>query len=158
MALTERQNRFVQEYLVDLNATQAAIRAGYSEKSAGTQGCRLLANAEVQQAIQRAMEERQARTGITQDDVVQELKAVAFAQADDGSGSELKYSSKLKALELLGKHLGIFEQRGGGQTGGSDLLESIRRSTGEVIATDELPEIQQAAAAGNELVESAGAS
>lgn len=62
--LTEKQQRFVEEYLIDLNATQAAIRAGYSAKTADQQGSRMLANVKVQQAISVAMAERSKRTGI----------------------------------------------------------------------------------------------
>ena len=65
--LTEKQQRFVDEYLIDLNATQAAIRAGYSAKTADVQGSRMLANCKVQQAISIAMAERSKRTGINQD-------------------------------------------------------------------------------------------
>ena len=111
MALNERQNRFVQEYLVDLNATQAAVRAGYSEKTACEQGSRLLANVKVQEAVQKAKAERQERTEITADMVVKELQSVAFAKAADYTDASLKYSNKLKALELLGKHLGMFTEK-----------------------------------------------
>ena len=69
--LTAKQQRFVEEYLIDLNATQAAIRAGYSPKTANEQGARLLANASVQEAIAKAMAERSRRTGISQDRVIQ---------------------------------------------------------------------------------------
>lgn len=109
--LTEKQKRFVAEYLVDLNATQAAIRAGYSEKTAEQIGYQLLQKTSVQVAIQEAQDERSKRTEITQDMVVDELRAVAFAKAGDYTDSTLKYSNKLKALELLGKHLGMFTDR-----------------------------------------------
>lgn len=78
MALTDKQRRFVDEYLVDLNATQAAIRAGYSEKTACEQSSRLLANVKVSEAVQAAMKAREKRTHITQDRVLQELARVAF--------------------------------------------------------------------------------
>ena len=65
--LTEKQQRFVDEYLIDLNATQAAIRAGYSVKTADQQGSRMLANVKVQQAIAEHMAERSRRTGVNQD-------------------------------------------------------------------------------------------
>ena len=58
MALTEKQKRFAEEYLIDLNATQAAIRAGYSAKTANEQGSRLLANVSIQKAISKAIAER----------------------------------------------------------------------------------------------------
>lgn len=111
MALNAKQNRFVEEYPVDLNATQAAIRAGYSKKTAYSIGQRLLKDVEIQEAIQKAMKDRSERTGITQDKVVEELGKVAFAEAHDYTDADLKYGNKLKALELLGKHLGMFEKR-----------------------------------------------
>jgi len=73
MALTPRQERFVQEYLVDLNATQACIRAGYSKRNATKIGPELLGKTGVQAAIQRLMAIRAERTNITQDDVIREL-------------------------------------------------------------------------------------
>lgn len=79
MALTAKQERFVAEYLKDLNATQAAIRAGYSEKTAYSAGQRLLKNVEVQVAIQEAQAERSKRTEITQDMVLRELARIGFA-------------------------------------------------------------------------------
>jgi phage terminase small subunit len=78
MALTDRQRRFVDEYLIDLNATQAAIRAGYSKKTANEQGARLLANVSVMLVVQEAMKAREHRTHITQDRVLQELARIAF--------------------------------------------------------------------------------
>lgn len=79
MALTARQARFVAEYLIDLNATQAAIRAGYSEKTALQQGPRLLGNVGIAAAIQSAQAKRAKRTQITQDRVLQELARVGFS-------------------------------------------------------------------------------
>lgn len=78
MALTPKQERFVAEYLIDLNATQAAIRARYSSRTAASQGERLLRNVEVDTAIKAAMKAREQRTHITQDRVLQELARIAF--------------------------------------------------------------------------------
>lgn len=78
MTLTNKQRRFVDEYLIDLNATQAAIRAGYSKKTANEQGARLLANVSVMLVVQEAMKARENRTHITQDRVLQELARIAF--------------------------------------------------------------------------------
>lgn len=78
MALTPKQERFVAEYLIDLNATQAAIRAGYSEKTAYSSGHDNLKKPEVAAAIQAAMKAREQRTEITQDRVLQELARIAF--------------------------------------------------------------------------------
>lgn len=143
--MTEKQQRFVEEYLIDLNATQAAIRSGYSAKTADQQGSRMLANVKVQNEISKAMAERSKRTGVNQDRVVQELARIAFVKmtdvvnadgeirpdasdddlaciesvkykrSDTDTGSseerEIKIASKLKALELLGKHLGMWNDK-----------------------------------------------
>lgn len=110
MALTEKQKAFVREYLVDLNATAAAKRAGYSEKTAYSVGNENLTKPEISKAIQKAMQERQERTQVTQDMVVQEISKVAFKDAADFAESELKYANKLKALEMLAKHLGLYTE------------------------------------------------
>ena len=143
--LSEQRQRFVDEYLIDLNGTQAAIRAGYSVKTAQEQASRLLSNVMVQQAIAERMAERSKRTGINQDRVVLELAKIAFVKMTDivddhgrikGTATdddlaciesikykesdnefggsverEVKIGSKLKALELLGKHLGMWNDK-----------------------------------------------
>lgn len=143
--LTEKQQRFVDEYLIDLNATQAAIRAGYSARTANEQGSQNLAKLSIQQAIAERMAERSKRTGINQDRVVLELAKIAFvkmtdlvdsqgriresaadddlaciesikykeSESDTGASveREVKIASKLKALELLGKHLGMWNDK-----------------------------------------------
>lgn len=141
--MTERQKRFCEEYLIDLNATQAAIRAGYSPKTANEQGCQVLANISVRARIDEALAERSRRTGVNQDRVIRELARVAFANATDvvdfetaeliqsatsddtaaiasvkvktiptsdglGIEREIRMADKLKALELLGRHMGMF--------------------------------------------------
>lgn len=146
MALTAKQQKFVEEYLIDLNATQAAIRAGYSVKNAGKIGSQLLEKTRIKHAIDKAMAERSRRTGITQDRVLRELAKIAFVNATDvinmdeatirGDANredtaaiasvrvktiptedgeiterEVKICDKLKALELLGKHLGMFNDK-----------------------------------------------
>lgn len=83
MELTPKQQRFVSEYLIDMSATQAAIRAGYSARTANEQGARLLAKASVRQAVDAAIAERQKRTEITQDMVVAELAKIAFGDQRD---------------------------------------------------------------------------
>jgi len=79
MPLTDKQQRFVEEYLIDLNATQAAIRAGYSAKTAGSIGEENLRKPEIAAAIQEAQEARSKRTEITADRVLQELAKIGFA-------------------------------------------------------------------------------
>lgn len=81
--LTPKQERFVEEYLIDLNATQAAIRAGYSAKTANEQGSRLLANVSVRTCIDEAMAERSKRTGVNADRVLIELARLGFVNATD---------------------------------------------------------------------------
>lgn len=83
MKLTAKQQRFVEEYLIDLNATQAAIRAGYSKKTAEQQASRLLSNVKVQTAIQSAMNARSKRTEITADNVLQEIAKLGFSNMLD---------------------------------------------------------------------------
>lgn len=77
--MTPRQQQFVDEYLVDLNATKAALRAGFSERSAYSTGQRLLKNAEIQARISEAMQSRQDRTQITSDRVLYELGRIGLS-------------------------------------------------------------------------------
>lgn len=79
MALTAKQAQFVAEYMIDLNATQAAIRAGYSAKTAGKIGPELLGKTSISEAISKAQKAREARTGITADRVIAELAKIGFA-------------------------------------------------------------------------------
>ena len=104
--LTPKQQRFVDEYLIDLNATQAAIRAGYSEKTAQEQSSRLLSNVIVSDAIRQAQQERQKRTLVTQDDVIRGLLTEAEWQ---GEGSS--HSARVSAWAHLGKHLNMFTDK-----------------------------------------------
>ena len=130
--LTDKQRRFVEEYLVDLNATGAARRAGYSEKTADRIGPELLGKSWVSAAIQEAINQRSRRTEITQDRVLNELAIVAFGEGSDEKDSTLRYANKLRALELIGKHLGMFEKERQ-QDGGEET------ETGVVV----MPEIMQ---------------
>jgi phage terminase small subunit len=92
--LSPKQQRFVEEYLIDLNATQAAIRAGYSEKTAQPASSRLLSNVMVQAAIQEAMRARSERTQITADSVLKELALVGFSSI----GNVLDFSGQMVRL------------------------------------------------------------
>lgn len=144
--LTAKQKKFVEEYLIDLNATQAAIRAGYSTESAKEIGCENLTKPNIKTEIDKAMAERSRRTGISQDRVLRELAKIAFVNpgdvinlnqatvksdakeedlaaiasvkiknipTEDGeiTEREIKLCDKLKALDLLGKHLGIYDKK-----------------------------------------------
>lgn len=173
MALNPRQSLFVQEYLIDLNATQAAIRAGYSKKRASELGYQLLQKPTVQEALREAMAKRERRTAITQDRVLAELAAIAFANGADyahvtdpygaveftptakltddqrraiasikqgQTGTEVKTYDKLRALELLGKHMGLFSDSAGVQTREkNNLLDAIQ---GVEVDTDGIPEAE----------------
>lgn len=143
--LTAKQKKFVEEYLIDLNATQAAIRAGYSPNTAQEQSSRLLSNVMVKNEIDKAMAERVRRTGINQDRVLRELAKIAFVNPNDvinfrdatvkmtseenlaaiasikvkkipgeygdATEREVKLYDKLRALDLLGRHLGMFKDK-----------------------------------------------
>jgi len=124
MALTNKQRRFVEEYLVDLNALQAAIRAVYSEKTANEQGARLLAKVSVKEAVQIEMDKRSQRTEINADYVLKTIQSTIerCKQAEpvlikvDGElveSGEYKFDATnvLKGCELLGKHLKLFTDK-----------------------------------------------
>ncbi len=152
MRLTPRQQRFVDEYLLDLNGTQAAIRAGYSVNGAEVQGSQLLSNPKVKARVDRALAQRANRIQVKQDDVVRELLRIAMANPADaydangallpirempenlqraisgieveeiysGRGEErvkigevrkVKFWDKPRALEMLGKHVGLLRDR-----------------------------------------------
>jgi phage terminase small subunit len=110
MGLTPKQQAFVDEYLVDLNATQAAIRAGYSEKTASQIGEQNLRKLEVKRAIEIALSERSKKTERKAADVladVQELAKTAKAEYMAAPENHNMLNGALKALELEGKHLGV---------------------------------------------------
>lgn len=107
MALTPIRQKFVKEYLIDLNATQAAKRAGYKNPNIGR---RLVTDSNVAEAIRVEIEKRNKRTEITQDRVVREIADNAFRQASDAQDSEFKHSSKTKYLDMLCKHLGVYDK------------------------------------------------
>ena len=90
--LNEKQQRFADEYLIDLNATQAAIRAGYSKRTANEQGARLLANVSVQEYISKRMEEKEKDLIASQDEVLQTLTRVLRRQEKEFVVSSEKIS------------------------------------------------------------------
>ena len=150
MKLTNKQKRFCQEYLIDLNATKAAIRAGYCKKNARQIGSENLTKLDIQQEIKRLMDARAKKTEITAEQVLRELAKIGFSDITDfvefgqqeaetekenanaahyikikssadvdgsqiaevretRSGIVFKLHDKTKALELIGKHLGMFK-------------------------------------------------
>lgn len=104
--LTTKQQRFVEEYLIDLNATQSAIRAGYSPKTAYSIGVENLKKPEINSAIQTAQAERQKRTLVTQDMVIKGLLSEA-----EFCGEGSSHSARVSAWGHLGKHLGMFTEK-----------------------------------------------
>ena len=142
--MTKKQMRFIEEYLVDLNATAAAKRAGYSELTAYKTGSENLKKPQIKAALDQAMFNRSQRTEITADQVLHALSLIAFADIadlfDDNfklkklndipedkrkmiAGIEIKHdmfgnvttkvrtNDRIRALELIGKHLGMFKDR-----------------------------------------------
>lgn len=125
--LTAKQQRFCDEYLIDLNATQAAIRAGYSKKTAAQTAARLLTNVKIQEYIENRMAEKEAALIANQDEVLKYLTSVLRGQSKSteivieglGDGStkarkiekEPSEKDKLKAAELLGKRYGLYTEK-----------------------------------------------
>lgn len=124
--LTPKQQRFVEEYLLDLNGTQAAIRAGYSEKGARTEAARLLANADISQAIAEKRAELSKKTALDAEWVLRNLQRVAERAMQQEPVMEFNYQTRSmeptgeyqfdssganRALELVGKHLGMFTDK-----------------------------------------------
>lgn len=166
IALTPKQEAFVREYLVDLNASQAALRAGYSAKTAPKIGFENLQKPEIAQAIAKAQQKRAERTEITQDRVLSEIAKIAFGDARDvmkwgpdgvilrssdeltdaqaaqvaevsettsatGGSLKLKKHDKVKALELLGRHLGMFTDKTEVSGSGGGPLTVVVRKFGD---------------------------
>ena len=104
--LTDKQAAFVREYLVDLNATQAAIRAGYSERTASRIGPQLLGKTWVREAIEKAQAKRARRVEVKAEDVLRGVIEVTTQARDSG---DLK--TALKGYELQGKHLGMWTEK-----------------------------------------------
>jgi phage terminase small subunit len=126
--LTPKQKRFVSEYLLDLNATKAAVRAGYSEKTAEQQGYRLLRNVQVAEAVQKAVADRAERKSLSADYVIDGIVETiercrqarpvvdrkgkqVFVETPSGQQAAayvFEAFAVLKGYELLGKHLKMF--------------------------------------------------
>lgn len=129
--LTTKQKLFCDEYLIDLNATQAAIRAGYSEKTAGQIGDENLKKPQIQEYLAARMKEREKRTEITQDyvfGIIQETvdRCRQVVPVLDKQGNQVMVEtptgeiapafvfdpkSVLRGCELMGKHLGMFSEK-----------------------------------------------
>jgi phage terminase small subunit len=117
--LTPKQERFCLEYLRDLNATQAAARAGYSKKTANEQGARLLVNVNISEEIKRLKAERVDRIHLDNGWVVKRLiqitnRCMQAEEIKDKEGEptgiyKFDASAAVRAVELIGKHIGFFE-------------------------------------------------
>lgn len=117
--LTPKQAMFCKEYIVDLNATQACIRAGYSSKGANSKGAQLLAKISIQAEIQRLMNKRSAKLEITQDMVLRELAKLGFSNMQnlyDDSG-------QLIPVHMLDKDVSASLQEVTEEVTGSAVLE-----------------------------------
>lgn len=138
MALTPKQERFVAEYLIDLNASQAAARAGYSARTAEQQGHQLLKKTLVAQAIQKAMQKRSERVERNADDVLRDIQAVKLDAVQiitdrDGNRVMADRPAALKALELEGKHYKMFTDKVE-HSGGLHLTKSDEELDREIAA------------------------
>lgn len=127
MAMTPKQQRFCDEYLIDLNATQAAIRAGYSEKTARAIGAENLTKPDINAYIEKRMAEKEAALIADQDEVLKYITSVMRGESKaevvvvEGCGdgySEARKITKapdekerLKAAEMLGKRYGLFKDK-----------------------------------------------
>lgn len=105
MALTARQQAFVEQYARDFNASAAARRAGYSERTANRIGARLLTNVDIQAALRDQVEGRRKRLHLEVGDIIQMLLREALGQGPDTTAS-----ARVRAQELLGKHRGMFRE------------------------------------------------
>jgi len=116
MALTDKQEAFCREYLIDLNGTQSAIRAGYSKKTARSIADENLTKPDIVSRVKELMSERAERVERTADDVLRDLMAVradAMQTVTDRDGNRIMFNhaAALKAIELEGKHLKMFTDR-----------------------------------------------
>jgi phage terminase small subunit len=127
--LTKKQTLFCQEYTIDLNGKQAAIRAGYSVKTAEQQASRLLRNVKVQKMLDQSMREQSERLELRADAILAELMEIAFVKIEkDGV---CKLNDKIRALELLGKHKKLFTDK---------VEQTVLQSEVEQITADMSPE------------------
>ncbi|MBR2499795.1 MAG: terminase small subunit, partial [Clostridia bacterium] len=108
MQLTDKQKRFCQEYIIDFNATQAAIRAGYSEKTAYSIGDENLRKPEIKNYIEELKTELKKQTDIKLDNIIEEACKIGFADIDM---SKVRPADKIKALETIAHLLGLDEQK-----------------------------------------------
>jgi len=104
--LTTKQELFVQEYIKDWNGRQAAIRAGYSEETAKEMGYENLTKPHIKEAVESAKADLMQRIGMTQERIAQDLLEISQEAREDK-----QYSPAIRAKELVGKHIGMFEEK-----------------------------------------------
>lgn len=123
--LTERELGFVQQYLVDKNATQAAIRAGYSPTSAGRHGHDMLKRPIIKAALARELKAQAARTLMTADQVLLDIQHIG-----DKALRSAEFSVALRSRELIGKHFRVFAEKveHSGPNGGPMEFTEVRRT------------------------------
>ncbi len=145
--LNERQRRFVDEYMLDPNATQSAINAGYSPRTARSQGQRLLTNADIRAEIKGRTDARRWKKIANADEILEQLSSIARGQATEEvflAGERLQkppaIRDRIRAMELLGKRLGLF-----GLPDNTDQIESLTERI-QVMPEEELERLQEAIA------------
>ena len=109
--LTEKEHIFADEYIKTTNATQSAIKAGYSEKTASSKGSQLLRKVKVRQYIDEVMDKRSKNTIATADEVLQYLSRVMNGEEKDAFGLDVSVADRTKAAELLGKRHMLFTDK-----------------------------------------------
>ena len=122
--LTDKQKIFVYEYLIDFNATQAAIRAGYSKETAGAIGAENLKKPKIQRFLEKYQNDRSEKCGIKFDMIIEELRKIGFANIDTET---VRPTDKIKALETMSRLLGFFE------TGADENIEDVSESEADVF-------------------------
>ena len=122
--LTDKQKIFVYEYLIDFNATQAAIRAGYSKDTAGAIGAENLKKPQIKQFLEKYQNDRSEKCGVKFDMIIEELRKIGFANIDTDS---VRPTDKIKALETMSRLLGFFEM------GADENIEDISEAEADVF-------------------------
>lgn len=154
LSLKKKQIKFCEEYVKDYNGTQAAIRAGYKESNAASQACRLLKNDEVIKFIKENQKELQKKSCLTEEKVISQLEEILDRCLTKNAVTEWDYNEHcmvetgqwtfdskgaLKAIELLGKHLGMFEKTDNINLtlNSEDFINALNSKTAEVWNNDE---------------------
>ena len=117
--MTDKQRRFAEEYLTDLNATQAAIRAGYSERTARSSGQRMLTNVDIQNYISLRRADARARVEVTQEEILLQLKKIGLSDVDM---EDIKVADKLKAMDMMIRMLGYDKPQSESTDGGGVIM------------------------------------